>query len=85
MYAARSRNYSVCRRFLCIFDIMAREELKTIATKTIGCRLNQYETEKMAAELYPFGFRRARAGESPDLFIINTCTVTHRADRDDRN
>jgi threonylcarbamoyladenosine tRNA methylthiotransferase MtaB len=63
---------------------MPRYELKTIALHTVGCRLNQYETEKMAAELYPFGFRRAAAGEKADLFIINTCTVTHKADSDCR-
>ncbi|MFZ1683208.1 MAG: tRNA (N(6)-L-threonylcarbamoyladenosine(37)-C(2))-methylthiotransferase MtaB [Candidatus Zixiibacteriota bacterium] len=63
---------------------MSQNELKTIALQTIGCRLNQYETEKMAAELYPFGFRRAEPGERADLFIINTCTVTHKADSDCR-
>lgn len=63
---------------------MANQNLKTIALQTLGCRLNQYETEKMAAELYPFGFRRAEPGEKADLYIINTCTVTHRADSDCR-
>lgn len=48
--------------------------------KTVGCRLNQYETEKMAAALYQYGFQRAAHGEQADLFVINTCTVTHRAD-----
>ncbi len=57
---------------------------RTISLQTVGCRLNQYETEKMAAELYPFGFRRADKGEKADLTIINTCTVTHRADSDCR-
>lgn len=36
----------------------------------------------MAAELQPFGFERVSDSESADLYIINTCTVTHRADRD---
>lgn len=63
---------------------MAQTEFKKIALHTIGCRLNQYETEKMAAELYPFGFRRALPGEPVDLYIINTCTVTHKADSDCR-
>lgn len=39
----------------------------------------------MAAQLRPFGFERVSDGELPDLYIINTCTVTHRADRDCRN
>jgi len=39
----------------------------------------------MAADLYPFGFRRALKGEAADLYLINTCTVTHRADQSSRN
>ena len=52
--------------------------------QTVGCRLNQYETEKMVAALYPYGFRRVTQGEPADLYIINTCTVTHRADATNR-
>lgn len=63
---------------------MLQRSDKKISLHTIGCRLNQYETEKMAAELYPYGFRRAEPGESADLYIINTCTVTHKADADCR-
>jgi threonylcarbamoyladenosine tRNA methylthiotransferase MtaB len=55
-----------------------------IAFKTIGCRLNQYETERMAAELNPFGLQRVKPGEPADVFVINTCTVTHKADKDCR-
>ena len=58
---------------------------KKLICHTFGCRLNQYETEKMAAELRPFGFKRVSENESADLYLINTCTVTHRADRDCRN
>ncbi|MBU0982378.1 MAG: tRNA (N(6)-L-threonylcarbamoyladenosine(37)-C(2))-methylthiotransferase MtaB [candidate division Zixibacteria bacterium] len=63
---------------------MAPRELKKLSLRTVGCRLNQYETEKMAADLMPYGFRRSEPGEEADLCIINTCTVTHRADADDR-
>jgi threonylcarbamoyladenosine tRNA methylthiotransferase MtaB len=38
----------------------------------------------MAAELYRFGFTRAEKGEKADLYLINTCTVTHRADSSSR-
>lgn len=55
-----------------------------IAFKTIGCRLNQYETERMAADLNPFGLYRVKPGEPADVFVINTCTVTHKADKDCR-
>lgn len=63
---------------------MKQASVKKISFQTVGCRLNQYETEKMAAQLYPFGFTRAERGEKADLYIINTCTVTHRADSDCR-
>jgi threonylcarbamoyladenosine tRNA methylthiotransferase MtaB len=39
----------------------------------------------MAARLRPLGFQRVRKGEKADLYIINTCTVTHRADQSSRN
>ena len=58
---------------------------KKISVQTLGCRLNQYESEKIAAQLYPFGFERAKNSEPADIYIINTCTVTHRADADCRS
>ncbi|MBN4076263.1 tRNA (N(6)-L-threonylcarbamoyladenosine(37)-C(2))-methylthiotransferase MtaB [Gemmatimonas aurantiaca] len=54
--------------------------MKQIATHTLGCRLNQFETEKIAASLYPAGFERAEFSDSADVYLINTCTVTHKAD-----
>ena len=57
---------------------------KIVSFQTVGCRLNQYETERMAARLRPYGFRRAKGREPADLYIINTCTVTHRAASDCR-
>jgi len=54
--------------------------MKKLATHTLGCRLNQFETEKIAAKIEPFGFERAGFDGSADLYVINTCTVTHKAD-----
>lgn len=64
---------------------MAAPTPKKVSLQTVGCRLNQYETEKMFADLLPFGFRQVGRGEAADLYIINTCTVTHKADADDRS
>ena len=61
-----------------------QNEKKKISFQTTGCRLNQYETERMASDLLPFGFARAAKGEPADLYIINTCTITHRADSSSR-
>jgi threonylcarbamoyladenosine tRNA methylthiotransferase MtaB len=58
--------------------------LTRVRFQTVGCRLNQYETERMAASLDRYGFERVDDGEPAELYIINTCTVTHRADRDCR-
>lgn len=52
--------------------------------QTVGCRLNQYETERMASALTACGLVRVDGDQPADLYIINTCTVTHRADRDCR-
>jgi threonylcarbamoyladenosine tRNA methylthiotransferase MtaB len=47
-----------------------------VAFKTLGCRLNQAESEKALEALGALGFDLARAGEEPDVVVINTCTVT---------
>lgn len=59
--------------------------MKKVALKTIGCRLNQYETEKIAGQMVKCGFERVPFKEPADLYIINTCTVTGRADASSRN
>ncbi|RMF99789.1 MAG: tRNA (N(6)-L-threonylcarbamoyladenosine(37)-C(2))-methylthiotransferase MtaB, partial [Planctomycetota bacterium] len=45
--------------------------LKTI---TLGCKVNQYETEYLREGLALLGYRAAADGETADLCIINTCT-----------
>lgn len=64
---------------------MKQSRIRKLSVATTGCRLNQYESERMAAELYRYGFVRAEKGEKADLYLINTCTVTHRADSTSRN
>ncbi|MCH9030628.1 MAG: tRNA (N(6)-L-threonylcarbamoyladenosine(37)-C(2))-methylthiotransferase MtaB [candidate division Zixibacteria bacterium] len=54
--------------------------MKRLATHTLGCRLNQFETEKIAEKLGRFRFQRAPFEERADIYLINTCTVTHKAD-----
>ena len=52
----------------------------TFAIKTLGCKVNQYETQVLRENLLRFGFRESGAREA-DLAIINSCTVTDRADK----
>jgi threonylcarbamoyladenosine tRNA methylthiotransferase MtaB len=47
---------------------------------TLGCKVNQYETQYVKEMLEANGYREAAASERADLCIVNTCTVTHDAD-----
>ena len=57
----------------------------TVAFETLGCKLNQYETDAIATELDRRNFRIVEDAEGADAYIINTCTVTNKADRKSRN
>ena len=47
---------------------------------TFGCKLNQYETEALASPLRSQGFAVVSARQDAEVYIVNTCTVTSRAD-----
>jgi len=51
---------------------------------TIGCKVNQYETEAIAEKLESLGFERVDFRERADVYVINTCTVTGESDRSSR-
>jgi threonylcarbamoyladenosine tRNA methylthiotransferase MtaB len=55
-----------------------------VAIKTFGCKLNQYESEQIREDFEALGFRTVRFDEPADVYVINSCTVTHRTDRDTR-
>ncbi|MFC1905967.1 tRNA (N(6)-L-threonylcarbamoyladenosine(37)-C(2))-methylthiotransferase MtaB [Chloroflexota bacterium] len=57
----------------------------SIALDTIGCKLNQAESEALTRELRNAGYRVVPAGQKADVYILNTCTVTHIADRKARH
>lgn len=54
------------------------------ALTTLGCKVNQEEGAAIAALLESHGWQRCRFGDCAELYIINTCTVTHLADRKSR-
>jgi threonylcarbamoyladenosine tRNA methylthiotransferase MtaB len=54
--------------------------MATVAITTLGCKVNQFESEALISTLYQKGYRFVPFGEEADITIINTCTVTHRAD-----
>lgn len=54
--------------------------MTTVAVATLGCKVNQFESEALMASLEEAGYRLVPFGETADITIVNTCTVTHRAD-----
>jgi len=55
------------------------------AITTLGCKVNQYESQLIREALLQAGFEeREFPLPGADLYIVNTCTVTHRSDADDR-
>lgn len=54
---------------------------KTVCIYTLGCKVNQYESEAIAELLEARGFDVRHANEKCDAYIINTCTVTAESDR----
>ena len=57
---------------------------KTCRLVTLGCKVNQYETQLVLETLRKNGYREAADGESADLCIVNTCTVTSSGDSKSR-
>ncbi len=51
-----------------------------VVLHTLGCKLNQAETEFLAHQLAEAGYLIS-SGKKADIFVLNTCTVTHIADR----
>ena len=57
---------------------------KTAVIYTLGCRVNQYESDAIAEELEKDGIRVVSFGQTADVCIVNTCTVTAESDRKSR-
>jgi len=58
---------------------------KTVAFKTLGCRLNQYETDALVTDFSQAGYELVDYNASPDVVIVNTCTVTNQSDQKSRS
>jgi threonylcarbamoyladenosine tRNA methylthiotransferase MtaB len=56
------------------------KKMATISIATLGCKVNQFESEALIDALEQRGCVLVPFGEGADITIINTCTVTHRAD-----
>jgi len=55
-----------------------------VAFHTLGCKLNQAESELLARQFADAGYQIV-SGDGADIYVLNTCTVTHIADRKSRH
>jgi threonylcarbamoyladenosine tRNA methylthiotransferase MtaB len=58
--------------------------MKRVALHTLGCKLNAAETATIGRQFLERGFQVVEIDEQADVCVINTCTVTERADRECR-
>jgi len=57
---------------------------KKIAFKTLGCRLNQYETDSVTTDFMNAGYEIVDFSKPADAYVVNTCTVTNMSDHKSR-
>jgi threonylcarbamoyladenosine tRNA methylthiotransferase MtaB len=57
---------------------------RTFAVATLGCKVNQADSEAIGEQMCAAGFEQREFGEQADIYIVNTCTVTHLGDRSSR-
>ena len=58
--------------------------MKKVAFITLGCKVNQYETNAMTQQFIEKGYEVVDHTEKADIYIVNTCTVTNMSDRKSR-
>ncbi len=56
-------------------------EMKKVSFKTLGCRLNQYETDALVTQFHQAGYQVVDFSGKADITVINTCTVTNQSDQ----
>ena len=58
--------------------------MKKVAFITLGCKVNQYETNAMMQQFIKKGYEIVEPTNQADIYIVNTCTVTNMSDRKSR-
>jgi hypothetical protein len=58
--------------------------VRTVAITTLGCKVNQYDSEAIAAQFRKAGFEVVPFEDVADVYVINTCTVTQMGDKKSR-
>lgn len=59
--------------------------MKKISIVTLGCKVNQYESEELAERLEKDGYETTMGLVPADIYVVNTCAVTNEAERKSRN
>lgn len=54
---------------------------KTVSFTTLGCKVNQYDTQAMLEQFEQHGYTAAQPGAAADVYVVNTCTVTGTGDK----
>ena len=67
-----------------LWNPVERTHVATIKTVTLGCKVNQYETQFLREGLLRAGFSDAEESQAADLCVINTCTITNEGDSKSR-
>lgn len=91
-YQTDSRSHALrylCRRFKHgalgpASALVVMSSPRTVAFHTLGCKLNFSETSTLARSLEEAGYAKVRQEERPDVFVLNTCSVTENADKECR-
>ncbi len=63
---------------------MCSGEIMKVFFHTLGCKVNQYETQEMREQLTKNGYEITEDESTADIFVINSCTVTSESDRKTR-
>lgn len=61
-----------------------RPDRKRVAFLTLGCKVNQYDSDAMRSLFLRRGYVAAEAGEEADVYVVNTCSVTSVGDKKSR-
>ncbi len=59
-------------------------EIKTVAFYTLGCKVNQYETDLMVSEFKNNGYKIVQFDDKADIYVVNSCSVTNLSTRKTR-
>ncbi len=56
--------------------------MKSVKFYTLGCKVNQYDTQEIRERFLEAGFIEAKGKKAADIYVVNTCTVTAKSDKD---